>query len=109
MDIGAPPPRSAAPPRSGAQIASLIAGANSTHDLLHIYQDYEKQLDARHVVQLWPRLAKRVTSENGRASERVHAWVFQHRAILEKLVNHCAPPPASASDLACSAAYAGTV
>ena len=81
-------PLSASPP-TGAQLASLISGANATHELLNIYQDYRDQLDARHVVQLWPRLAKRVTSENARATDRVHTWVVQHRVILGHLVSHC--------------------
>ena len=90
-DGAGPPPaaRPPAPPRSGAQLASLISGANATHELLNIYQDYRDQLDARHVVQLWPRLAKRVTSENARATDRVHTWVVQHRVILGHLVSHC--------------------
>ena len=41
------------------------------------------------MVQLWPRLAKRVASENSRALERVHTWVLQHRSILGQLVGHC--------------------
>ena len=82
-------PISSQSPPTGAQLASLISGANATHELLNIYQDYRDQLDARHVVQLWPRLAKRVTSENARATDRVHTWVVQHRVILGHLVSHC--------------------
>lgn len=30
-----------------------------------------------------------MASENARATERVHAWVLQHRGVLAQLVGHC--------------------
>ena len=46
-------------------------------------------LEARHIVSLWPRLAKRVSAECGRNDLRISAWVADHRNVVAQLLTHC--------------------
>jgi hypothetical protein len=46
-------------------------------------------LESRHVIQLWPRLAKRVHTESSRDTSRVVQWVADHRSVVQQLLAHC--------------------
>lgn len=71
------------------QLASAIQTATSTSDLLDLYACNMYSLDARHVVALWPRLAKRVSAECGRNDLRIASWVADHRGVISQLLAHC--------------------
>ena len=60
---------------------------------MDLYATSMYTLDARHVMQLWPRLAKRVHTECSRDSSRIGQWVHEHRAPVQQL----AEPPILAS------------
>ena len=72
-----------------AQLTSSISSAGSTAELLDLYASNMYALESRHVIQLWPRLAKRVHTESSRDTSRVAQWVSEHRAVVQQLLAHC--------------------
>ena len=41
------------------------------------------------MLQLWPRLAKRVHTESSRDPARIGQWVHDHRTTVQQLLSHC--------------------
>ena len=80
------------------QISATITQATSVKELLDIYASSMYSLGVSHVIQLWPRLAKRVHTESSRDASRIGQWVSEHRATVQQLLAHCIrvvsePPP----------------